>query len=138
MSKFIKTIAIIGLVTSAFVGLWHFLIPYLYNWYSYIPEAPRVIIVSIDWINFFFSLLLTGNSVILIFYRKKLFDGDSILLTYYGFLVGVWFCRVAITIIHPWSYDFMFIGQLVFFNIIFVSMIYPFFILIKEKGKLNC
>lgn len=133
MKKFNRVIAIIGLIISTLVGFWHFFIPYLYKWYSYLPEAPRAIIVSIDWINFFFSLLLTGNSALLILFRKKLFAGNSILLTYYGFLVGVWFCRIAMTIIHPWSYDFMFIGQLVLFVIVFILLLYPFFILMKEK-----
>ncbi len=135
MTKYNKLIVIIGLVISTLVGLWHFFVPYLYQWYSYIPEAPRAIIVSVDWINFLFSLLLSGNSIILIFFRKKLFKGDNILVTYYGFLVGVWFCRIVITIIHPWNYDFMLLGQLVAFIIIFALMAYPFSILIKDKIK---
>ena len=135
MKRYIKIIIIISLVISTLVGLWHFFVPYLYEWYSYIPEAPRAIIVSIDWINFLFSLLLSGNSIILILFRKKLFKGDSILLTYYGFLVGVWFCRIVITIVHPWNYDFMLVGQLVVFIVIFALMAYPLSILIKEKIK---
>ncbi|MBU0528301.1 hypothetical protein KKF86_00875, partial [bacterium] len=70
--KFANIILIVGLLISCAFGVWHFFIPYQFHWYSYIPSAPREIIVSIDWINFFFSLFLTGNSLILLFFYKQI------------------------------------------------------------------
>jgi lipid-A-disaccharide synthase-like uncharacterized protein len=62
---------IIGLSLSALVGLWHFTVPYLFQWYSYIPNEYKNLIVGIDWTNFFFSLLLSGYSLLLLAIRKK-------------------------------------------------------------------
>ena len=69
-----KIVYIIGLFLSTGVGIWHFSAPYLHKWYSYIPEAPTEIIVSIDYVNYFFSLLHTGISIILILLWKEVFE----------------------------------------------------------------
>ena len=72
MKRYASILMKIGLTISMGFGLWHFIIPYQYKWYSYIPDAPRAIVVSIDWINFFFSLFLTGTSLILIIFQKRI------------------------------------------------------------------
>ena len=128
-----KILYIIGLTLSTGVGIWHFTVPYLFKWYSYIPEAPIEIIRSIDWINYFFSLLLTGLSIILIILVNKIFDKNKEALIFYGFLVFVWFNRIIVTIVLPWNYDLIFISQLAAFIIIFVIQFIPFVHLLKRK-----
>ena len=86
-----------GLAISAAFGAWHFFIPYLFRWYSYIPDAPRNLVVSMDWTNLFLSLLLCGVSVLLI----------------------------VLTAIYPWSYDWMFAAQITAFTIVFVLLVLP-------------
>jgi hypothetical protein len=102
MKKLSSTLFSIGLVISSAVGILHFFAPYAFAWYSYIPEAPREIYVSIDYVNFFFSLLLSGLSLILLFFKKKIFEGSRELFVIYIFLVLTWLCRVVITIAVPW------------------------------------
>jgi hypothetical protein len=123
--KIMKIFYITGLLLSLFTGVWHFFIPYMYKWHSYIPEAPRNIIVSIDWINYFFSLLLTGISLILLFMTKQIFSRNREVLVFYSFLVFTWFNRIIITVVHPWPYSFIFILQLTAFIIIFLIMLVP-------------
>jgi len=77
-----------GLIISMCVGIWHFFVPYMYRWYSYLPNAPREIIVSIDWINFFFSLLLSGISILLIVNQKLI---TSIKTKQYIVFILYWF-----------------------------------------------
>ena len=132
-----KILYIIGLLLSACIGLWHFTVPYLYEWYSYIPNAPIEIIRSIDWINYFFSLLLTGLSVILLVYKNKIFNKNKELLVFYGFLVFVWLNRIFITILLPMNYNIMFFGQLIGFIIIFIIQLIPLVYLIKINWKLK-
>jgi len=93
---------IIGLSLSTLVGIWHFFVPYLFQWYLYIPSEYKSLVVGIDWINFFFSLLLTGYSLLLLIMGKKVFSKNKEMLIMYGFMVFVWFCRVIITFINPW------------------------------------
>jgi hypothetical protein len=133
MNRLIFILMVIGLVGSACIGIWHFTVPYLYNWYSYIPTAPRAIIVSIDWINFFFSLLLTGTSVLLLIFRKEIAQRNRVAVTLYGFLTFVWACRVGITLIDPWGYDWMLVIQLAVFCLMFILFVIPFISLIARR-----
>lgn len=130
-----KKLYITGLILSTIVGIWHFFIPYIYKWYSYIPNAPREITVSVDWINYFFSLLLTGISLLLLYMTKEIFSKNREVLIFYTFLVFVWLNRIIITIVHPWAYDFMFAIELTCFSVIFSIMLIPLIHLIKRYIK---
>jgi hypothetical protein len=103
MRRIVTVIMNIGLVISAIFGFGHFFIPYAFNWNDYMKEVPKYIVVSIDWINFFFSLFLLGNSVLLIIYQNQIKQRDKIALSFYGFLVFTYFCKSIITFIHPWG-----------------------------------
>jgi len=130
---------IIGLSLSALVGLWHFSVPYLFQWYTYIPNEYKSLIVGIDWINFFFSLLLTGYSLLLIILRKKVFSKNKEIFIMYGFMVFVWFCRVIITFINPWPLEpvaWVAYGQQIAAFVIFLLQLVPFvYLLRKYFGK---
>jgi hypothetical protein len=126
----------IGLALSTLVGLWHFTVPYMFQWHSYIPNEYKNLIVGIDWTNFFFSLLLAGYSLILIFMKKRAFNKNKEILIMYGFMVFVWFCRVAITFIEPWPLEpiaWAAYGQQIVAFIIFLLQIIPFVYLLKKK-----
>ena len=126
---------IIGLSLSTVVGIWHFTVPYLFQWNSYIPGEYRSLIVGIDWINFFFSLLLTGYSLLLIIIRKKVFGKNKEVFSMYGFMVFVWFCRVIITFVDPWPLEpvvWVAYGQQIASFVIFTLQLIPFIYLIRN------
>jgi len=125
----------ISLSLSTLVGIWHFSVPYLFQWYSYIPSEYKNLIVGIDWTNFFFSLLLTGYSLLLIIMRKKVFCRNKELLIMYGFMVFVWFCRLLITFINPWPLEpiaWASYGQQIAAFGIFIFQLIPFVFLLKK------
>jgi hypothetical protein len=131
-----KKIYIIGLGLSALVGMWHFSVPYLFQWYSYIPNEYKNLIVGVNWTNFFFSLLLTGYSVLLIVFRKYIFIKNKEMFMMYGFMVFVWFCRVAITFIDPWPLEpnaWAACGQQIAAFIIFLLQFIPFVYLLRKR-----
>jgi hypothetical protein len=125
----------IGFLVSVCVGVWHFFVPYAFKWYSYIPGAPRQITVSIDWINFFFSLFLSGISLLLFLFRHEIAKRNRVAVAFYGFLTFVWACRVAITLIHPWSYDTILIAQSGAFLFVFLLLAIPFARLVFQKPE---
>ena len=104
MKKY-KILYIIGTSLSLSVGIWHFFVPALYRWYSYIPHEYRNLIVGIDYTNLCFSLLLSGISLILILWNKRVFAKHKEALTIYGFLITVWLLRASLIIIEPWPID---------------------------------
>jgi len=132
---------IFGLLLSAIIGLLHFTVPYVFQWYSYIPNEYENLIVSINYVNIFFSLLLSGYSLLLLFFRKKIFNGNKELLIMYGFMVFVWFCRIVITFIEPVplkSVPLVIYGQQIGAFIIFLLQLIPFVYLIKKvKNKIG-
>jgi len=58
--KKIKPFYYIGTALSFLVGIWHFFVPSMFQWYSYIPDEYITLIVGIDWTNFFFHLYSQG------------------------------------------------------------------------------
>jgi len=138
-----KTLYIIGLVLSTTTGIWHFTVPYLFQWYSYIPKEYENLIVGIDYTNFFFSLLLTGYSILLLFFKNKVFNGNKEFFIMYGFMAFVWFCRVAITFVEPWPLEpiaWVAYGQQIASIIIFLLILIPFIYLhnYNKQGNFYC
>lgn len=132
MGKLSSILLSVGLIISSLVGILHFFIPYAFVWHSYIPNAPQEIYASIDYINFFFSLLLSGFSLILLFYKKKIFEGSIELLVFYIFLVFTWLCRVIITIVVPWPTSLQ-TWLMVGFTSEFIIILIPAIYLLKYK-----
>ena len=130
-----------GLIISLCFGVWHFFIPYMYKWYDYLPDAPREIIVSIDWINFFFSLLLTGISVLLIVNQKMLICRNKAVYSFYSLLILTWFSRVMITLIHPWHINYIAIDIIqisaFIFELILLLIPYLFYLLRRTESEMN-
>lgn len=93
---------VIACIISLLVGILHFFAPYAFGWYTYIPDAPVEIYQSVNYINFCFSFLLSGVSLLLLLLRRKIFDGPAELRAFYYFFVLVWLFRIVIQVIWPW------------------------------------
>lgn len=132
MNRLVSSVYSIGLVISAVVGFLHFFAPYAFQWYSYIPDAPQAIYASIDYVNFFFSLLLTGLSVILLFLKKRVFAGSRDAFAFYVLLVFSWLCRVLITLVIPWPTSLQ-TWLLVGFSVEFLLTLIPMVYLLRGK-----
>lgn len=128
-SVFFNTACIIGCI----LGIMHFFVPYSFNWYSYIPDAPIEIYQSINYVNFCFSLLLTGISLLLIVVQRKLFAGSKELKLFYVFFVLVWLSRVIIQIIWPWPSGLQ-TWLVVGFTMEFAFTLIPMIYFIKHKN----
>ncbi|MEG0291832.1 MAG: hypothetical protein RR495_04115 [Anaerovoracaceae bacterium] len=117
-----------GMVLSLLVGLWHFFIPHLYGWYSYIPKEYQVLSITIDYVNICFSMFLFGLSALLIWWGKRIFEQNKEAITLYVFMTFIWVARTVIGIVkpipdeaNPWlSY-----GQLIGSIVIAVLLITP-------------
>lgn len=121
-----------SLIISAIVGFLHFFAPYVFGWYSYIPDAPKEIYASIDYINFIFSLLLSGLSLILLFMKKNIFKGSRDTFVFYAFLVFTWLCRVVITFVVPWPTSLQ-TWLVVGFSTEFILILLPMIYLLRSK-----
>ena len=76
----------VGAAISLLVGLWHFTVPWMFGWASYIPY--ETLVIPINYVNLCFSFLLSGLSLTVILWGKKVFAGNSEAFCLYGFLLG--------------------------------------------------
>ena len=102
MKKIAMIFINIACTVSFIVGILHFFAPYSFKWFTYIPDAPIEIYHSINYINFCFSFLLAGLSLILLIVQKKLLSNFKEIKLFYAFFVLTWLSRVIIQIIWPW------------------------------------
>ncbi|RBP66767.1 hypothetical protein DES36_105152 [Alkalibaculum bacchi] len=134
MKKTAKVLFNIACIIGSIVGIWHFFVPYSSNWFSYIPDAPTEIIQSINYINFCFSFLLVGISLLLIIVQKKLFDGSGELRVFYVFFTLIWLSRIIIQLIWPWPSSLQ-LWLVVAFSTEFIFALIPMIFLLKNKPE---
>ncbi len=141
MNKSIRILYYITVVTSALVGLWHFFVPWMFQWYDYLPTQYENLIVAIDWINYCFSLLLFGLSAMLILLGKKALNSCKEVILFYFFLTLVWVFRACLAVfIEPWPLEPVpaaAIGQLAASILIAVLMIFVSVSFLKALKRQN-
>ncbi len=139
MKKGIQILYYAAVVISALVGLWHFFVPWMFQWYDYLPMQYENLIVGIDYTNYCFSLLLFGLSVMLIVLGKRALAMDREVIYFYFFLTVVWIFRACLaSFIEPWPLQPIpaaAIGQLVASDALAVIMIVVSVNFIKELKK---
>ena len=103
MHKSIRFLYYFTVVLSTLVGLWHFFVPWMFQWYDYLPMQYENLIVGIDYTNYCFSLLLFGLSLLLVILGKRALAMHHDVVIFYFFLTVVWIFRAMLsTVIEPW------------------------------------
>ena len=143
MKKGIRILYFITVVISALVGLWHFFVPWMFQWYDYLPMQYENLIVGIDYTNYCFSLLLFGLSVLLIMLGKRALAMNREVIYFYFFLTVVWVFRACLaSFVEPWPLQpipVAAIGQLIASDVQAVLMLIVsglFFKSLKRKASI--
>ena len=90
MKKF-KLLYYVTTVMSMLVGLWHFFVPVMFQWYDYLPMQYKNLIVGIDYTNYCGKRALGESKE-----AKEL----------YFFLTIVWIFRACLaTFLEPWPLE---------------------------------
>lgn len=136
MKRSVHVLYYFTVVLSTMVGLWHFFVPWMFQWYDYLPMQYENLIVGIDYTNYCFSLLLFGLSFLLIIQGKKVLSANKESCIFYFFLTVVWIFRAMLsTFIEPWPLDPIpaaAIGQLAASVTLAVLMVIMSIILLKQ------
>lgn len=134
MKRIARVLFNIACIIGSLVGTWHFFVPYSSDWFSYIPDAPIEMIQSINYINFCFSFLLVGISILLIIVQKKLFEGQKELSIFYVFFTLIWLSRIIIQLIWPWPSSLQ-IWLVVAFSTELIFSLIPMIYLLRNASK---
>lgn len=125
---------------SMLVGLWHFFVPTMFEWYKYLPMQYKNLIVGIDYTNYCFSALLFGSSLLLVLWGKRAFTGNREAKEMYFFLSIIWLIRASLSsFIEPWPLEpiaWAAILQLVMSDLLAISMVImsiKFYKMIRNK-----
>lgn len=99
--KILVLLTTVASILSIGFGIWHFFIPGIWKWYSYIsPDAPELMI-AVNAINIFFSLLLIllgiANILCVQFFEKGKFQTAVILMV----SLILWITRVILQMAMP-------------------------------------
>jgi hypothetical protein len=134
MKKIVMIFFNIACMISGMVGILHFFAPHFFNWYSYIPDAPIEIYQSFNYINFCFSFLLAGFSLLFLIVQRKLFDDSKELNIFYAFFTLIWFSRIIIQLIWPWPSSLQ-LWLVIAFTMEFIFTLIPMIYFLKNIRK---
>jgi hypothetical protein len=96
-----KILVTIGSVASIGFGTWHFFVPKVWKWYSYIDPAATELIVAVRAINVFFSLSLVLFGILNILFIYGNNSNRYSIIVMLSATCILWLTRVTFQIIYP-------------------------------------
>lgn len=101
MNLLVKILVGIGSCASIGFGIWHFFVPRIWKWYSYIDSSATELIVAVQAINVFFSLaLVLFGTVNMLYISGNHANRYSIIVMLTATSI-LWLTRVLFQLIHP-------------------------------------
>jgi hypothetical protein len=127
----------IGSLISVGFGLWHFFIPSIWNWYSYIDPLATELMIAVRAMNIFFSLLLVllGIANIIVVFRVT--HDRFTYLVLISISVILWATRVILQIIYPQGSQNQILQYCMLSIFIFVLLCYLMGLFFIIKGSEN-
>lgn len=135
MNFLVRILVTIGSSASIGFGIWHFFVPSVWKWYSYINADATELIVAIRAINVFFSLslVLFGALDILFIYHN---DANRFsLIALLSATCILWLTRVLLQVIYPQGsqYPGLQFGMLAGFSFVAVCYIVSLILIVSVK-----
>lgn len=131
----IVILTVIGSVVSIGFGIWHFFVPNIWNWYSYIVPEATELIIAIRAINFFFSLLLVLLGVANVLCIMKLPNGKFQTCIVISMSAMLWTTRVIMQVLYPQGSQNKIIqySMLLIFIIVLTCFLISLLLLLTQK-----
>ncbi len=135
MILFIKIPVILGSCASICFGVWHFFVPKLWSWYSYIDINATELVAAVRAINIFFSLSLVLFGVINILFIYGDNSNKYSIVIMLGATCLLWIVRVILQFVYPQGSmsSILQYGMLSAFIIISLCYIIPLVIILLQK-----
>jgi len=101
MYSLVKILVTIGSSASIGFGAWHFFVPRVWNWYSYIYPKATELIIAVRAINVFFSLsLVLFGALNMLFVHGDKSNRYSIIVMLVATCV-LWLTRLVFQLVYP-------------------------------------
>lgn len=139
MGLFVKFLVSVGSIASIGFGIWHFSVPTVWKWYSYIDSNATELIAAVRAINAFFSfsLVLFGVMNMLLVYGDRSNRYSIIVMLAATFIL--WITRVVFQVIYPQGslYPGLQYGMLAAFVIVTLCYLIPLISILSQKILFN-
>lgn len=130
-----KILIFCGSTISIGFGVWHFFVPKIWRWNSYIDPAASELTIAVRTINIFFSLslVLFGIMNVLLLYGGK--TSRYALIIVLSATCILWVTRVLLQIIYPQGSVNLFVqyGMLAAFIIVLLCYSIPLILVVRGK-----
>ena len=101
MNTLVKILVTIGSSASIGFGIWHFFVPTIWKWYSYIDSRATELILAVRAINVFFSLSLILFGILnLLFVYGGRANRYSIIVMLAATCI-LWLTRLVLQLVYP-------------------------------------
>ena len=135
-AKILETIGSALCVASIGFGVWHFFVPKVWQWYSYIDPKATELIIAVRAINVFFSLslVLFGTLNILFIHGDKA-NRYSIIVMLAATCV-LWLTRLVFQLVYPQGSinPVLQYGMLAAFIVINLCYLIPLYMVASQKN----
>jgi hypothetical protein len=132
MHQLVKILVAVGSSASIGFGIWHFIVPKIWKWYSFIESNASELVAAIRAINVFFSLslVLFGLMNMLFVYEDRS-NRYSIIVMLSATCI-LWLTRVLFQVIYPQGtlYPGLQIGMLAVFIVISLCYIFSLYLMV--------
>lgn len=133
-NSLLKICSTFGSLVSIGFGIWHFFVPGIWNWNSYIDEAATELVIAVRAINIFFSLLLVllGFANILFVFRNPVDKFSTAVILAVSAIL--WTTRLMLQLIYPQGSQNPVIqySMLTIFTLVWLCFALSFILVLKE------
>jgi hypothetical protein len=135
LNPLVKILVMIGSAASIGFGIWHFFVPEVWKWSSYISSDATELAVAVRAINVFFSLSLVLFGIVnllLVFGGRS--NRYSIIVVLAATCV-LWLTRLVFQIVYPQGSmnNVLQYGMLAAFIIVFLCHIVALYIVVSQR-----
>ena len=131
----VKVMVTIGSLASTGFGIWHFFVPKIWNWYSYIDHQATELIVAVRAINVFFSLSLVLFSALNLFFVWSGKANRYSVIVLMSATSILWLTRVLLQFAYPQGSinPFLQYGMLASFGFVTLCYLISLCLLLSQK-----
>jgi hypothetical protein len=131
-----RILVTLGSAASIGFGIWHFFVPGIWNWYSYIDASATELVVAIRAINVFFSLCLVLFGLMNLLIAHGHDSGRYAASVVLGATCVLWSARVVMQIVYPQgsTSSILQYGMLLSFALVLACYSVSLVLVILDKG----
>lgn len=96
-----KIFTYIGSIITIGFGLWHFFVPKIWKWYSYMDVKATELVLAVRATNIFFSLSLVLIGLMNIIIVSSSHSSKQTVITVLSVNIILWLARVILQLISP-------------------------------------